>query len=448
MVPIRFLRLAVVAALLLSISGSGILWQAQPVEWSPELEVSASSGDSRIVQVLADPSGAALHLVWEDNRDGSQEVYYKRSLDGGATWGPDVKLSRLTSGTAEPLPKVASNGRNVLVVFSNRTQSGEHLYYALSTDLGSHFPNAKQLTNDPGDQNYPMAAFSGNVAHVVWQGLWAGEKHIYYARSLDGGVNWDSPKPISDALDQDRHPAITALANKVIVVWARDHDGQEAVFLRQSDDYGATWDREVQVSPYQTPVFLNFPAVAYDGESVHVVWNSVVIFYSKSHGSGKVWSRPYSLTNSSLQFLGPQIALAHGEVHVVTSAINVRPAGRNIIVTSDIFYIETRDKGMEWLDPVLLTSHPPRVLSLAPSISTAGGAIFVAWQDNRVGNFAVFFRSMPDFSKIASYKVSILIPTGIVLLSAAAALIVLEGIDRKKFGAVKRRPSGARKRGN
>ena len=38
-----------------------------------------------------------VHVVWQDERDGNSEIYYKRSTDGGVSWGSDIRLTNNTS---------------------------------------------------------------------------------------------------------------------------------------------------------------------------------------------------------------------------------------------------------------------------------------------------------------------------------------------------------------
>src|SRR5262245_38998743 len=57
--------------------------------------------------VAADADGR-VHVVWYDDRGGSFQVYTKRSLDRGGTWGGDLLLS---TGFAEAEhPAIAAAG--------------------------------------------------------------------------------------------------------------------------------------------------------------------------------------------------------------------------------------------------------------------------------------------------------------------------------------------------
>ncbi len=47
---------------------------------------------SHVMPVIA-INGSVVHVVWSDERDGNYEIYYKRSTDGGVSWGADTRLT-------------------------------------------------------------------------------------------------------------------------------------------------------------------------------------------------------------------------------------------------------------------------------------------------------------------------------------------------------------------
>ena len=67
------------------------------IEWSSRVLVK-SEGDSSVPQIAAGGKPGDFHLAWQDDRTGRFNTWYARSVDGGATWGPQVRLSNLDSG--------------------------------------------------------------------------------------------------------------------------------------------------------------------------------------------------------------------------------------------------------------------------------------------------------------------------------------------------------------
>ena len=411
-------------------------WQQRPDVWSAETQVANDPADSRLVDLSADPSAHAVYLVWENNR-GMQEVYFRRSLDDGISWGPELRLSNLTSATPEPEPRLVADAGQVLVFFANRTATGEHLYYVISDDWGSDFSAPLLLTNDPGDQSNVAAAIVASTVHVVWQQNLNGNIRIFYAKSKDSGRTWQPEVALTNVtVGQDQYPAITAVGVKVFVTWSRMYEGTEAIYVKSSLDSGDTWQPEVQVSNYYEGVFPEFPAIASNGAYVHLVWGSSSgIQYSRSSDLGETWSDPVPLTNATRQYVAPRIAVSGPEIEVVTAGI-VQAMTQE---TSDVFYLNSPDGGETWNPTLLLTNHEPPALSLAPDVSSNGDGIFVAWEDNRNGHFTIFLRTRPDFLLLRDFEGQLFTPLLTVLAATASFYVGFELRGRKSRSQRRRR---------
>jgi hypothetical protein len=390
------------------------IWQARPITWSHERQVTTGSGESRLVDISTDPSDKIVHLVWQDNRNGTVEVYYERSLDDGVTWDPDVRLSHLTPQSPDPEPRLATDGRTVLVVFSNRTSTGEHLFYVASSDRGADFSAPIEITHDPGDQSNVALVFVGSTIHVVWQGhLNDGEVHIFYASSPNAGLTWQPQMDLTNATtSQNQYATIAAVGSSVFVAWSRMYEGTEAIYVRVSLDSGETWQPEVQVSDYEGQSFPEFPAIGSNGTYAYLVWGSVNgLQYSRSSNLGATWSTPLTLSNTTRQYVAPRIAVANSQIQVVTAGI--------MGLSSDVYYLSSSDAGESWSPTVSLTAHRPDALSLAPVISSIADSTFVAWEDNRNGPLAIFFLSRPDFTVLRNLQWQL----------SATLVIVLGGVS-------------------
>lgn len=95
------------------------------------------------------PDGALL-VAWADGRNGDEDVFLRRSDDGGATWAAPVRVNdnRRGDGTSQYLPRigVARSGR-VDVVFLDRRGDPQDVmtdaYVASSDDGGRTFTNVR-----------------------------------------------------------------------------------------------------------------------------------------------------------------------------------------------------------------------------------------------------------------------------------------------------------------
>jgi hypothetical protein len=98
--------------------------------WSPDVRLTSAPGPSMRPSIAA--AGTEVLLTWCDGRDGESQVYLKGSADGGATWGPDV---RLTASTGNPLgdsmhPSLTlGTDGTAYVVWTDRRSGNPEIYF-------------------------------------------------------------------------------------------------------------------------------------------------------------------------------------------------------------------------------------------------------------------------------------------------------------------------------
>lgn len=99
---------------------------------------------------IAAGPGRSLYVAWADAREGDEDVFIRRSGDGGATWGPPVRVNdnRVKDGTRQYMPRVAvaPNGRVDVIFLDRRADPADVLTHAslgVSDDDGATFENVR-----------------------------------------------------------------------------------------------------------------------------------------------------------------------------------------------------------------------------------------------------------------------------------------------------------------
>lgn len=110
------------------------------------------------------------------------EIYYKRSQDRGVTWGPDTRLTNAPDVSARP--SIAVAGTDLHIVWYDRRDGNLEVYYKRSTDGGDTWGPDTRLTYAPDDSLHPTVAVSDNAVHVVWYDRRDGNAEIYYKRQV------------------------------------------------------------------------------------------------------------------------------------------------------------------------------------------------------------------------------------------------------------------------
>jgi len=227
-------------------------------------------------------SGSVLHVVWTDYRDqnGDMENYYKRSTDGGLTWEPDTRLTNDPGYSG--FPCVAVSGSVVHVLWEDNRDGNGEIYYKRSADGGITWGAETRLTNNPADQWDPCVAVNDSVVHVVWMDARDGSTYeIYYKRSNDGGLTWGSDTRLTNATGDSEYPNIAASGSNVHVVWQDKRDVNQEIYYKQSTDGGITWGADIRLTNAVST--SQHPSVSISGSIIHVVW------YDNRNGNEEIY---------------------------------------------------------------------------------------------------------------------------------------------------------------
>jgi hypothetical protein len=139
----------------------------------------AGGGDPGALQTIM-TQFQALYSTWTLG----WEIYYKRSIDGGATWAADTRV-----------------------------------------------------TNAPGLSQRPSVAVSGSQVYVVWFDGRGGDLQVFSKHSPDGGVTWEPDLQLSSAtgnpLGESMHPSIAVGSGGVHVVWYDLRDGNAEIYYKR-----------------------------------------------------------------------------------------------------------------------------------------------------------------------------------------------------------------------
>ena len=214
-----------------------------------------------------------VHVVWYDTRDGTPQIYYKRSRDNGTTWEPDIHLS--PNSSPQEQPAIAVNGRSVYVVWHDMRSGYRDVYLRRSVDGGETWEPEILLSvgGDLSDSMYPSVVVSGSHVHVTFADNRDGPVHVFYTRSTDGGRTWSEDRRLSDNLPSDSWtPSVEAAGEAVYALWTDTRDGNEEEYLKRSTDGGVTWGPDTRLT--YDGVNSWAPVLAVTGQTVHLVWFS------------------------------------------------------------------------------------------------------------------------------------------------------------------------------
>ena len=259
-----------------------------------------------------------VHVVWGDHKGGNGDIYYSRSANGGHSWTNEVKLTGQTGNSL--FPSLSTSGPVLHLIWQDDKYGNNEILYRRSINSGLSWGNEIRLTNNAGDSDNAGIASSGNYVHVVWGDDRNGNWDIYYLRSEDGGITWSGETPFTALTGTSQYPSITTSGPIVIVNWQDNRDGNYEIYSRRSDDNGLTWGPDVRIS--STANVSSRGKLAALGQYVIQAWqedygnNNWEINQRFSTDGGLSWSPRQAITNAPDISFQPSPIVGNQRVHV------------------------------------------------------------------------------------------------------------------------------------
>jgi hypothetical protein len=175
-----------------------------------------------------------VHVVWDDTTPENPEIYYRKSPDGGTSWNT---VQRLTWTAADSyFPAVAADSDDhIHVVFEDITSGDYQIYYRRSLDGGASWSVLQRLAWTSGSSYIPaISTDSGNGIHVVWEEFVFTHGDIYYKNSPDGGTTWNVVKRLTWTSGVSWHADIAiGPSGNIYVVWDDNTPGNYEIYYKK-----------------------------------------------------------------------------------------------------------------------------------------------------------------------------------------------------------------------
>ena len=371
---------------LISLAWMTILSMALGAAWTTK-RLTNNSGYSGYPDIAV--NGANVYVTWSNDMVDNAEIFFRRSTDSGANW---QAAKRLTSNSGfSGYPAVAVNGSTIFIVWEGHTPGNNEIYFRSSTDGGATWQAAKRLTNNAGNSHAPRVAVSGANLCVVWWDDTPGNFEIYFRKSLDGGATWQTAVRLTNNSGGSWDPDIVGYGSNFYVVWDDVSSTNNEVYFRRSIDGGANWQNQKQLTNNAgDSEYASIAVGGLLGANLYVVWDddssgNDEIYFMKSTDKGVTWGTAKNLTNNAGESQFPNIAVSGSNVYVTwydsTSG------------NDEIYVRKSADGGDTWQAAQRLTYNTGA--SYDPIIALSTSNRYVTYFDNTPGNYEIYVKYAP-----------------------------------------------------
>ncbi|MGE3174854.1 MAG: IPT/TIG domain-containing protein [Planctomycetota bacterium] len=184
--------------------------------------------------------GDLVLAIYLDDRAGAaaRGLFGARSLDGGVTWQPDVRMSAATGQAAQPRLRRTGDIARACWVFRDSI-------YVNDTSVVGIWRQPEVLVRRDTDFGGALSSPDlGADGDRVWVTYLSFDGQIWVARSTDGGGEFGDHRRLDADADPAAQLGMTAAGNYLTVAWL-EQDGTSGLFratYAMSTDRGLNWD--------------------------------------------------------------------------------------------------------------------------------------------------------------------------------------------------------------
>lgn len=299
------------------------------ISFSPDLRLTNNAGQSALPEVAV--SGSSVHVVWEEDTTGNYEIFYMRSTDNGATWGSVIRLTNANgiSGYAH----VSASGSTVHVLWRDLRDGSFDLFYKRSTDNGATWSADLSLVPHSGGALASSSAITttGSNVYLAWSDTRDSNNYeIYFKRSTNGGVSWQADTRLTVTAPVSERPTIGALGDNINLVWTE----QTNLTYKRSTNGGTSWSNDTVLAA--SVLGASNPSIYLSGTHLHLAYThnppNTEVFYNHSTNGGVSWASNLQLSSSLSSTHDVHVTAYGSAVHLVWW--DTRHGGSN----SEIYY--------------------------------------------------------------------------------------------------------------
>lgn len=373
-----------------AVSGTGQITLLR--HWSVNIKANDDTGTaSQENPSLAVDADGNIYVAWEDERNGDYDIYFAKSIDGGVTWSTNVKVNDDTSSSDQEDPSLAVDGNGDLyLAWDDERGGGSDIYFAKSTDGGVTW-NTNVKVNSQGSPSLVVDNSGGLYIACAGAG-------IYFTKSIDGGDTWSTNVKVNDnsASAYMSAPSL-AIGNSdtIYLAWQDERNENRDIYFAKSIDGGDVWSTNVKVNDDLTSANQREPSLAVgDSGTLYLAWgddrntdwdSANNIYFASSPDNGATWSANIQVTDDSNQYGAPSLVANDDDILYIAWHEYYCPM---TCVYDGIYLARSINRGTIWSVDMQARDVASWSGAGKPSLAAdSEGNLYLAWDDQRNGSY-------------------------------------------------------------
>ncbi len=280
---------------------------------SPNIKVNDQAGGDQGASCHSLDSNGHIYAAWTDRRfPGDSDVYFAKSTDGGSVWtDPNIEITDSQSWAALHVSLDLDPQGSIYVVWGDQRNLNFDIFFAKSVDGGATWtdPNIRVSPSISDDQERPdIAVDTAGNAYVLYDDNSGYRPPICFTKSTDGGSTWTEPVRVDDSTSTNMrtHSAIALDSQGYLyATWWDWRQSDCYIYFAKSVDGGSTWTRpNIQVNDglRNAEVWMPISMDIDSAGNISVVWSEFLevspgvgdydVYFARSTDGGSSWTSP------------------------------------------------------------------------------------------------------------------------------------------------------------
>jgi hypothetical protein len=129
--------------------------------------------------------GTTMMIAWVDTRFGNEDLAYRRSTTSGASFAGLTFLVKAPTDDSEP--SIASSGLDGILTWVDERSGNKNISFRRSGDGGASFGSTARLVAAPTDEFGPVCDLVSPNAACIWNDTRSGDAKPHARDSTNGG---------------------------------------------------------------------------------------------------------------------------------------------------------------------------------------------------------------------------------------------------------------------
>ncbi|KAF6242581.1 hypothetical protein C6988_07865 [Nitrosopumilus sp. b1] len=183
--------------------------------FSARTDLSVTTEESRDPRIST--NGNNVYVVWQEFDGSDEEINFRASSNNGTSFGTTINISN--NAGASTIPEIAVNGTNVHLVWQDDTDGDNEIFYSVSTNNGTSFSTPTNLSDNTGSSTNPQIVASGSNVYIIWQDNTDGDNDILFRASTNNGTSFATTVNVSNDGNDSQNPRLASSGSNVHFSW-------------------------------------------------------------------------------------------------------------------------------------------------------------------------------------------------------------------------------------